>query len=467
MAYEIVMPQLGLSMDKGQIIQWVKKNGELVQEGEILLEVESDKAVVEVEAVESGILHILSDPEDGEIPIGQVIGFLLSHEEQVPVIDDSLNSEDSSFFSQQTRQILSDPMISTEYKSKRPDRPPSSPAARRKAKELGLDWRAAEGTGPGNRIKERDVLRLAAQLGKKSIQPGIHVAALEEELDISPVARKLAEAVGLDLASLAIRYPGKRIERADVEAMIREALAKSSRSKNLGSRRRASRRESLIGLRRTIADRMTHSIRTNAPVTLTTRSDATEIVQIRENLDNEANFPIIPSYNAILVKVLSIALSEYPIINSSLVQDEIVFWESINIGVAVDTERGLIVPVIRDAQAKNLWEIAEEMNGLLDRAIKGKALPDELIDGTFTLTNLGNYDVDYFTPIINTPECAVLGVGKMEKRIVFMNGEGNIRKLLPLSLTFDHRLVDGAPAARFLKRIKHLIEKPYLWWSAK
>jgi pyruvate dehydrogenase E2 component (dihydrolipoamide acetyltransferase) len=463
MAYEIVMPQLGLSMDRGHIIRWVKKNGEFVQKGEILIEIESDKAVVEVEAVANGLLHILSGPEEGEIPVGQIIGYLLSHKEQIPIID---NSEESSF-SSQTRQIGSDTVVSTAYKPKRPKRPPSSPAARRKAKELRLDWRAAEGTGPGGRIKERDILRLAAQLEKKSIQPGIQAVALKEELSISPVARNLAEAVGLDLASLAIQHSGRRIERADVEAMIREALAKSSPLKKLGNQRRESHRESLIGLRRTIADRMAHSVRTNAPVTLTTRSDATEIVQIRENLANQANPPIIPSYNAILVKVLSIALSEFPIINSSLVEDEIVYWESINIGVAVDTERGLIVPVIHDAQTKNLWEIAEEMNSLLDRAVKGKSTPDELIDGTFTLTNLGNYDVDYFTPIIKTPECAVLGVGKLEERMVFMNSEGNIHKLLPLSLTFDHRLVDGAPAARFLKRVKHLFENPYLWWQAK
>ena len=391
---------------------------------------------------------------------------MLSSEDEVSNLQNSQTSDNRSDTSR-THQIANDPTIAPEHKPKRPKHFLSSPAARRKAKELGLDWRAAEGTGPDGRIKERDVHKLAEQVENKTYQANQKDSVLQKKINISPVAWNFAEVVGLDIRLLSNKFPGKRIERADVEVTIRELLAKISVSSNMDNKRRETHREPLTGLRRVISDRMSRSVRESAPVTLTTRADASEIVRIRENLKSEANYPTIPSYNAIFVKILSIALSEFPFINSSIVDDEIVYWESINIGVAVDTERGLIVPVIRNVQMKSLWEITQDMNILLDQAVKGKVLPDELIDGTFTITNLGSYEVDYFTPIINLPECAVLGLGKMEERMVFINGEGKLCRLLPLSLTFDHRLVDGAPAALFLKKIKQLTEKPYLWWQSK
>jgi pyruvate dehydrogenase E2 component (dihydrolipoamide acetyltransferase) len=461
MAHEIVMPQLGLSMDSGEIIQWLKKSGERVQAGELLLEVESDKSAVEVEAVESGILYIVREAGSGAIPVGEVIAYLLADGEQPPTAEAATAPVVMPAGSGKGLQAASAGQARQNWP--RPDRPPSSPAARRRAAELGLDWRLAVPTGRGGCIKERDVLVLAAT---RTAAPA--VSAPPAEVAISPVALRLAESAGLDVHALARQHPGKRLERADVEEAIRRALT-ASRGADGGAgvpvadHRAPSHRQSVGSVRRVIAERMAASARTNASVTLTTEADASELVKIRESLKASPVMGVVPSYNAMFAALTARALVEYPYMNASLDGGTIVFWEAVNIGVAVDTERGLVVPVVRDVQNKPLRTLAQEMDDLLARASQGKALPDELTGSTFTLTNLGMYEVDAFTPIINPPECAVLGIGRLVQKVIVAGGEQTIRTMVSLSLTFDHRLVDGAPAARFLQRIKQLVEQPYLW----
>jgi pyruvate dehydrogenase E2 component (dihydrolipoamide acetyltransferase) len=196
---------------------------------------------------------------------------------------------------------------------------------------------------------------------------------------------------------------------------------------------------------------------------LATKVDATELVELREAIKKDRPERIPPSYNVLLAALVARALVDHPRLNASLRDDEIVFHETVNIGIAVDTERGLVVPVLCDVQTKSLPVLAEETDQLLTRAAQGKALPDELAGGTFTITNLGVYDIDAFTPIINLPECAVLGVGRLVPELILIDGQPANRTMLTLSLTFDHRLVDGAPAARFLQRVKQFVEQPYLW----
>jgi pyruvate dehydrogenase E2 component (dihydrolipoamide acetyltransferase) len=269
------------------------------------------------------------------------------------------------------------------------------------------------------------------------------------------------------MALLASRRPDQRIERRDVEEAIRQAVQvaqfRPAPSGPTDKDKVDPRREPIAGLRRVIADRMAHSARSTAAVTLTTEADATELVRIRLDKKDDPYTDIAPSYNTLLVKLVAKALPEHPALNASLDGETIITWQRVNIGVAVDTERGLVVPVIRDAESKSVGQLAEEMNELLPRAKAGKALPDELTGGTFTITNLGAFEIDAFTPIINPPECAVLGVGRLVERYVVLESQPAIRTMMALSLTFDHRLVDGAPAARFLQRIKQLIERPYLW----
>ena len=219
-------------------------------------------------------------------------------------------------------------------------------------------------------------------------------------------------------------------------------------------------------VRRTIADRMATSAHTVAPVTLTTEADATELVRLRKQLKDDGRPAGSPSYNDLLAKLVAQALLEHPMVNARFDGDTIVQSATANIGVAVDTDRGLLVPVLRDVQTKSLRQIARESAALIEKARTGRVTVDELQGGTFTITNLGMYEIDAFTPIINLPECAILGVGRIVPKQVVVDAEAErvaIRQMMFLSLTFDHRLVDGAPAARFLQRVKQYVEKPYLW----
>jgi len=464
MAVEVVLPQLGLSMDSGQIMTWLKGPGDYVEPGDLLLEVEGDKSVVEVEAVERGYLQILKGPDDGAIPVGEVIAYLLADGEEALAGDQPPAPVRPAMTDGQPKEAepaQAGVQIGT-GSGPRASRPPSSPAARRRAADFGVDWRQATGTGPNGRIKERDVIALAENV----LASGPQVAPAEE-IRISPVAQRLAESAGLDLALLAGRRPGKRIERGDVEEAIRQAVrgAQPGTTGPVPSAPETAepRRQPMSAVRRVIANRMAQSAQTTAAVTLTTEADATELVRIRRDKQDDPYTEAAPSYNTLLVKLAAQALSEHPALNASLDGETIVVWQQVNIGVAVDTERGLVVPVIRDVAGKSVGQLTEEMNELLSRASAGKALPDELTGGTFTITNLGAFEIDAFTPIINPPECAVLGVGRLVERYVVVDGQPAIRTMLALSLTFDHRLVDGAPAARFLQRIKHLIERPYLW----
>jgi len=203
-----------------------------------------------------------------------------------------------------------------------------------------------------------------------------------------------------------------------------------------------------------------------ARVTLVTEADATELVKVREQLKASVTeaWGFAPGYNDLLGLVVARALGEFPYMNARLSQDgqTVERLPFVHLGMAVDTERGLLVPVIRDAEQKSLRAFAAEFRALIERAREGKSLPDDLSGGTFTVTNLGMYEIDAFTPIINLPEAAILGAGRIQPKPVVHNGEIVTRPMWTLSLTFDHRLVDGAPAARFLQRIKQWVEHPYL-----
>lgn len=455
MAIEVVMPQLGLSMDSGRIVEWLKKSGDRVAPGELLLAIESDKSTVDVEAVESGILHIVLGPEAEAIQVGEIVAYLLADGEAPPVrAGGAVTTSSATTSATDAAQAVTNGRETW----RRRDRPRSSPAARRRAAELGLDWRAASGTGPHGRIKERDVLALAEGRATPSV-------ADVPEVRMSPVAERLARSAGLDLEALARRFPGRRLGRAEVESAIRESVRQARQGIGLpsGAAEMSGRREPMGRLRTMIADRMALSSRSTAPVTLTTEADATELVRLRAAVKDDPQTVLVPSYNALLAKLVARALREHPALNASIDGDEIVYWDAVHIGTAVDTERGLVVPVIRDVQVRSLDDISRELAELLPRAKVGKALPDELTGSTFTITNLGQYEIDAFTPIINLPECAVLGVGRLIEKTAVVNGRPAIRTMMALSLTFDHRLVDGGPAARFLQRVKQFVEQPYLW----
>jgi len=224
----------------------------------------------------------------------------------------------------------------------------------------------------------------------------------------------------------------------------------------------------VTNIRRLIAQRMLESAQTTAAVTLTTEVDATALVKLREELKT-AFAPrgyAVPSYNDLFAKLTAVALQEHPLLNARWQGEEIVLNKAVHIGIAVDTPEGLLVPVVRNVHSQSVREIAAQSKALIEKALARKLSAAELQEGTFTITNLGMYEVDAFTPIINLPECAILGAGRIVPKPVVVDAEAErvaVRQMMFLSLTFDHRLVDGAPAARFLQRIKQYVEKPNLW----
>jgi pyruvate dehydrogenase E2 component (dihydrolipoamide acetyltransferase) len=462
MAYEVVMPRLGWNMESGALSSWRKKDGDFVNPGDILFEVESEKAVQEVEAVESGILRIPPDSPglSQVVPVGTLLAYLLLPGEALPVpITNPATPNPVIISSAPLTATLADIPTHSGRKA-------ISPRAARLAAELGIDWSILQGSGRTGRIVERDVRQAALLL----------TTAAPAEVEASPLARRLAQEMGLDLAHLAAQMPGKRIERADVETAIRstlQAVAHPNRlaSEKAGGKTFARTVQPVSSVRRLTAGRLASSAHSAAAVTLTTEADATELVQLRRQL-NEDGASLVPTYTDLMVCLVAHALVEHPQLNAHFEGEMnhpsamIVQPGVVNIGIAVDTERGLLVPVLPAVQTKSLRQIAQESEVLIEKARSGKIHPDEMKDGTFTITNLGMYDIDAFTPIINLPECAVLGVGRIVPKQVVVDADTEqlaIRHMLFLSLTFDHRLVDGAPAARFLQRVKQLIEKPYLW----
>ncbi len=281
-------------------------------------------------------------------------------------------------------------------------------------------------------------------------------AAKEEKPFVlaSPAARRLALEKGIELMEVKGTGVGGRITEKDVLAFVetRQAL--------LPTRPPGAPPQAIpfIGMRQAVAQRMTESLQSMAQVTLLTEADVTEMVRMRERLKQRFDL----TYTDIIVKAVATALKEHPLLNAALVGEEIQLLPEIHIGVAVALEDGLIVPVVRDADKKSLQDIAQETKRLAEGARDGSLTVDEVTGSTFTITNLGTYDVDGFTPIINPPEAAILGVGRIVEKPAVYRGEIAKRAMMALSLTFDHRLVDGSPAAAFLRRVKDSLEMPSL-----
>ena len=440
MVVEVVLPMLGETMDEGKIVEWLVSVGQSVKKGEPIFQAETDKAVLEVESPADGVLRKIFHQAGVTVPVLTVVGlvaepgedisgYVATGAEQVQKVAPS--SGVPSVAGARVKHTGSQPIF-------------GSPRARRLAMRHRVDLADVTGTGPGGRIVERDVR-----------------AYLKARPSSTPAARKVAAAAHLDVASVRGSGPGGRVTKADVKAVVAEGALDAQRAKRaLASP--VGGISALTGLRGIIAERMSKSAHTTARVTLTTEVDATEMVRVREmlkeRLDQQLGFSI--SYTDILVAVVAQVLCEYTYLNVRLTDTGIEPLTHVNVGVAVDAERGLLVTVIRDADDKTISEIASALRVLVARAREGESTPDDLTGGSFTITNLGVYDIDAFTPIINLPECAILGIGRLRERPAVHEGQVCVRQMMVLSLSFDHRLVDGAPAARFLQRIKELAEEP-------
>jgi pyruvate dehydrogenase E2 component (dihydrolipoamide acetyltransferase) len=398
MATRIDMPQLGLTMETGTILQWLKTVGQPVEKGQPVVLIQTDKVEYEVESPASGTLLAVVAKEGQELPVQSLMAIVGQPGEDVSA-------------------LLAGPAGA----------PAAAPPAEAPKPAGAAAPSAAPVRAPGERIK------------------------------ISPVARKLAQEHGIDIAALTPTGPEGRIVREDVE----RAIAGKSRAPSAESRD-VPETIPLSGIRKVIFDRMSQSWREAARVTMFLDADATELVKLRQSKGQEweRRFGIKPSYSDLIHMAVARALAAEPRINCRLDGQAVRIRREVNLAFAVDLGEGLVAAVIKQADRKSLGELATAARDLAERGRAGKLTPDEMADGTFTVTNLGGYGIDGFTPIINQPQAGILGVGRIAEKPVVLNGGIHVRSMVTLSLVFDHRLIDGAPAAKFLAKVKELLEHP-------
>jgi pyruvate dehydrogenase E2 component (dihydrolipoamide acetyltransferase) len=449
MPVEFFIPKLGQTVEEVTIIDWLVKNGDAVEQGQPVLEVETDKAVFPVEANARGIIHLGPYQKGDIVPVITTVAVIGKLEDQFPFSNGSQSMGIEIDQPEKTASPDEADVKPIELKGSgdefAADRVFVSPRARRLASKKGVDLdQIAPSGGMGVRVIEKDVLDY-----------------LNRNPKATPLAQRVASEAGVSLNSLAGSGIGGRITRRDVERSIQAASSKDIIRAPFPEIE-VSWRIPLAGTRKVIAERMALSVHTTARVTLVMEVDATELVSFRKRLKNEVEttWGFSPGYNDLLAKIVAIALTRFPYMNARLSEDAIEYLKQINLGMAVDTDHGLQVVVIRDADRKSLDLFGREFRQLTKRAHEHKSVPEDITAGTFTLTSLGTFGVDAFTPVINYPEAAILGVGRIAEKAVAIQGMLAVRNMCTLSLVFDHRLVDGAPAARFLAYVKELVEDP-------
>jgi pyruvate dehydrogenase E2 component (dihydrolipoamide acetyltransferase) len=416
MPHEITVPRLGWSMEQGTFLGWLKKEGDFVRAGEPLFELEGEKAAQEIESVDSGTLRIGANgpPPGATVNVGAVLGHLLVEGESAVSAEAPATSAPA-----------------------RPS-PPAAPSVRRKARELGVDLETVAGSGRSGRIVASDL---------KSPAPVARVATSTtlERAIATPRARRIATELGVDWKNLSGTGNGGRIRERDVRA-----AATSKPSPALSARRQ------------TIAHRLRTSQERTVPVTLTSQADATNLVNLR-NQFKATGQAVTPSYTDLIAKLVAAALKQHPRLADGWRNDRLVAAEGMHLGIAVDTDDGLLVPVICDVDTLSLADFTRRARELIERARAGTLPVADMQGGVFTITSLGAFGIDAFTPVINYPETAILGLGAIRRTPVFIDTQCVPRDLITLSLTFDHAALDGAPAARFLQAVCEAIENPSAW----
>ena len=440
MATEVLLPQWGMEMAEGTIVKWLKDEGDSIQEGEPLVAIETAKLETDLESVATGVLTRIMVPEGATVPIRTVLAVISESSEVVDRPAAVTVSPASS--------LAPPPPAAPGTPAGDGARVQVVPAARRLARDNGIDLAAVQGSGPRGRVLIADV----EQAIEAARQPAVLASvSAGERVQVVPAARRLARDNGIDLAAVQGSGPNGRILIADVERAISAPTAPDSQP--------GPDAVPLAGMRRTIASRMMQSLQTMAQVTLTTEADITDAMTLRDGLARHTGglSPL-----ALVIKATAQALKDHPRLNAVQDEDSYTVMPNIDIGVAVSLEEGLITPVLRGADGKGLAEISAESRELAAMVREGRARPEDVTGGTFTITNLGANDVDGFTPIINPPHVAILGVGRVVEKPVIHDGEIVKGRTMYLSLTFDHRIVDGAPAAEFLQSVRGYLEDP--WW---
>ncbi|GGB38306.1 2-oxo acid dehydrogenase subunit E2 [Virgibacillus dakarensis] len=408
MATSIVMPKLGMTMTEGTVVEWLKNPGDPITEGEGVVTISSEKLTNEVEAPASGILLEIKKEVDDEASVGEVIGIIGEKGEKVDTItsaSEQIHEDDGEQVKQQKTPASAAGQPDQQVGDSSKKRLRISPAARKKAKALGVDTLQVTGTGPNSRITRRDIEQAAK---KAAVQP---------------------------------------IEQTDQK----QSTASDANIANMSQ------------MRSTIANRMHESLTATAQLTLHRKADINRLLDFQKKLRQEArenDLDLKLTLTVLLARAVTLSLKDNPLMNTHLIDNKLHQYDEVDLGIATALEEGLVVPVVKHAERLPLGDLAKSIQTVTEKARNGTN--NELSGSTFTITNLGNQGVEYFTPILNTPESGILGVGTFVDELKLEEEKVISVKKLPLSLTFDHRVLDGAPAAAFLSRIVYYLENPYL-----
>ena len=443
------MPQMGYDMKVGTVVRWHKKEGDPVARGDILADIETDKATVEFEAFTAGVIRKLVAEEGVSIPVGELIAVITAPDEPLPDgilprTEPLANAPRPTSSEDGSRQISQQPQTAT---PSRDGGVRASPIARRLATERGIDLSRIQATGPGGRIVEQDVLSYQEEA------PAAPEASTAAEVRASPIARRLARERGIDLSQITGTGPGGRIIERDVLEYKEAATAPVTDPTG-------TQRVDLSRMRQTIA-RVTSDSKRDAPhFYITSECDMTKAMELRRDINDAVSAEQRVSVNDLIIKACAMALGRHPKFNAFFQGDHLRMNSSINIGIAIALEAGLIVPGVNGCQDKALLDIAAASSDLISRANSGTLRNDEYSGTTFSISNLGMFDVDSFNAIIYPPHAAVMAVGTVKEQPVARDGQVVLAQIMKATLSVDHRVADGAEAAEFLMEIKRLLETP-------
>ena len=457
MAIEVQMPRLSDTMEEGKILKWLKQVGDRIEVGDIIAEVETDKADMEMEALDAGVLMEIRVKEGESAPVNAVIAVL--REEGEDVVPSGTAKPNES--------VAQVPVGAPQ--------PPTQPhpiavTAReeeRSAPQQPVDVRANVEPALRTAPQERKVRELReSRLRKEAPEP----IATEDRVFASPLVKRMAQEQGIDLSKVHGSGPGGRIVKQDLEvhaspgsATVQLKVTEQPQPTSVtppAPPAPVGGKEPFSRMRATIAKRMAESMREIPHFYVTVEIDMSEAVRMRAALKASARVSVDVTYTHFLIKAVALALQQHPRLNASFVEDGREFKADINVGLAVSLDDGLIVPVVHDCQNLSLLEIAEKANALVERARTGKPTQEDLSGGTFTISNMGMLPVEHFTAIINPPQGAILAVGAIKERPVVRNGEIRSAHTMMVTLSCDHRILDGVTGGQFLADLKKLLENP-------
>ena len=462
MATDVILPALGMSQDTGKIVQWLKTEGQQVVKGEPLVEIETDKATVEIEAPANGVLARVSAAAGEDIPVGQVIAAILAPEETDKQADVDIHSGKGT-------QAGAEKDAGADAINRFPTTA-ASPLASRIAAEHNVDLSQVKSSG--RRIQQADVLSYiqnrenAGTDGIQSIASAPVVSAPARLTMASPKARRLAFEQGKNLATIKGSGPEGAVLAADVLAATKQApLAPVALAEDVPatlpvamSNGATESDVAVSNIWRIMAERTTQGWTSTPHFYLVREVNASRLISWREQALKRSAEKV--TFTDLLVKIVAAALRMHPRVNASWHEGKITLKQAVNVGLAVAVEEGLVVPVISQADTLCLSDITRRRMELVAKAQAGKLRPQDISDGTFTISNLGMYNVDAFNAIINAPQAAILAVGRIAERVVPVNGQPAVQPMMVLTLSCDHRAVDGARGAQFLDTIATLVEEP-------